>query len=67
VSARLDQLYPQSHVFDVAPHADGGVEIRLDLPWHSSFQAAGAAAAGSAAATGAAGGSAGASASRRTR
>ncbi len=31
-AARLDQLYPRSHVFDVAPHADGGVEIRLDLP-----------------------------------
>jgi signal transduction histidine kinase len=39
VAARLDQLYPRSHVFDVAPHEDGGVEIRIDLPWRSSLSA----------------------------
>jgi two-component system LytT family sensor kinase len=33
IAARLEQLYPQSHEFRVAPGGSGGVDVQLDLPW----------------------------------
>jgi two-component system LytT family sensor kinase len=52
-AARLEQLYPQSHVFRVSPDAanGGGVDVTIDLPWrlHAGV-AAGADAAGARAA-----------------
>lgn len=36
VAARLRQLYPDDHAFDVTPDPAGGVDIRIDLPWRAS-------------------------------
>jgi signal transduction histidine kinase len=35
-AARLEQLYPEGHVFRVMPGAAAGVEVLLDLPWRSA-------------------------------
>jgi LytS/YehU family sensor histidine kinase len=36
-AARLEQQYPEAHLFHVMPGSSGaGVEVRLDLPWRQS-------------------------------
>jgi two-component system LytT family sensor kinase len=34
--ARLEQLYPDDHLFRIEPRVEGGACVRLDLPWRPS-------------------------------
>jgi signal transduction histidine kinase len=35
-AARLEQLYPHDHLFRVHADPEGGVDVRIDVPWQSS-------------------------------
>jgi signal transduction histidine kinase len=35
-AARLEQLYPHDHLFRVQADPEGGVDVRIEVPWQSS-------------------------------